>query len=233
MSQVLAYWLGTDDPDYSEISMWYTNWKSLIPEELHHEKLLTYYFNYALDMMSQALSSPTPVQFSLPPSLQAPDVNYFTLMEKYKFEERTMQRLEELKQGTTLSDLSSSSRYYPSSSSSSGINSHTKPLSSSSSSSRPPPVRRHIDISFRDLVEEFATRNNVEFTQKLNSKTGETMQTIDGKILWEFNGVVCYIDNHVVYVKKRRGESQGAGAGVGTGEWYPISLDDLLELSKV
>lgn len=192
-------------------------------------------------MMSQALtSSTTPsssssFSFTLPPTLSSADgttsVNYFTIIEKYKLEERTMNRLQELKHGNTLSDLSTSSssfRY----SSGTGTGSAPTTGTSRSSGSRP------IDISFRDIVEEFATRNNVEFIQKLNPKTGETMHTMDGKVLWEFNHVVCYIDNNVLYVKRRRdegsgGSGSGGSSGVGGGEWYPISFDDILELSKI
>ena len=167
--------------------------------------------------MSQALTaspnSSAPA-FTLPPSLQSRDVNYFTLIEKYKLQERTLHRLEELKSGNTLSDLSSTafSRGTPSH----GVGVGTTNGRSSS---------RSVTVSFREIVEEFAMRNEVEFLQKLNPKTGETMQTEDGKVLWEFNRVVCYIDNNVLYVKKRM-------TGDGGNNWYPISFDDLLILSR-
>lgn len=165
--------------------------------------------------MSQALTaspnSSAPA-FTLPQSLQSRDVNYFTLIEKYKLQERTLHRLEELKSGNTLSDLSSTSF-------SKGVGVGT---TKGRSSSRP------VTISFREIVEEFAMRNEVEFLQKLNPKTGETMHTEDGKVLWEFNRVVCYIDNNVLYVKKRM---TGEGGGGGN-NWYPISFDDLLTLSR-
>jgi hypothetical protein len=204
-------------------------------------------------MMSQALTAApgadsSAMVFTLPSSLQSRDVNYFTLIEKYKLQERTMHRLEELKSGNTLSDLSaSSSASGPHSASFSGSGSSSGSRQGNgaatrgggagagtgrerSFSSRPVSV----SVSFRDIVEEFALRNDVEFLQKLNPKTGEIMHTEDGKVLWEFNHIVCYIDNNVLYVKKRMAPAAGGGAGAGAGgsSWYPISFDDLLTLSR-
>jgi hypothetical protein len=201
-------------------------------------------------MMSQALTAApgadsSAMVFTLPSSLQSRDVNYFTLIEKYKLQERTMHRLEELKSGNTLSDLSaSSSASGPHSASFSGSSSGSRQGNGATTreggaagagtgrersfSSRPVSV----SVSFRDIVEEFALRNDVEFLQKLNPKTGEIMHTEDGKVLWEFNHIVCYIDNNVLYVKKRMAPAAGGAAGAGGSSWYPISFDDLLTLSR-
>jgi hypothetical protein len=194
--------------------------------------------------MSQALTAAAPAaagSFSLPPTLQSREVNYFSLMEKYKLQERTLHRLEELKSGNTLSDLSSSS--FASSASASAAAAASFPRGGvggeRGGGGRSKATSRSVTISFREIVEEFAMRNEVEFLQKINPKTGEAMLTEEGKMLWEFNRVVCYIDNNVLYVKKRMTTTTtGTGAGAaGTGggggnHWYPISFDDLLTLSR-
>jgi hypothetical protein len=209
--------------------------------------------------MSQALSSPSSaqLQFSLPssllPSSSSPslEINYFTLIERYKLEERTLLRLEQLRQGTSLSNLTSTTSF-PSSSASTSLGSSRASVASSNTTSASASVSASVVVSFREIVEEFALRNNVEFRQRLNPRTGETIQSLEnGKSLWEFNGLVCYIDNHVLYVKRRGGAGGGGGTGgngggTGTGPgggaggtsrekgegWYPISLEDILTLSK-
>lgn len=70
--------------------------------------------------------------------------------------------------------------------------------------------------TFRDVVEEFAATHDVSFVG-----TGQLDQ--NGNQLWLFGGVSCYIDNHVMYHKQRGG---GATA------WIPITLEDLLGISR-
>jgi hypothetical protein len=197
-------------------------------------------------MMSQALTAAAPAaagSFSLPPTLQSREVNYFSLMEKYKLQERTLHRLEELKSGNTLSDLSSSSASASAAAATSSFSrggvGGERGGGGGGGGGRSKATSRSVTISFREIVEEFAMRNEVEFLQKINPKTGEAMLTEEGKMLWEFNRVVCYIDNNVLYVKKRMTTTTtGTGAGAaGTGggggnHWYPISFDDLLTLSR-
>ncbi len=70
--------------------------------------------------------------------------------------------------------------------------------------------------TFRDVVEEFAATHDASFVG-----TGQLDQS--GNQLWLFGGVSCYIDNHVMYHKQRGG---------GGTAWIPITLEDLLDLSR-
>lgn len=72
------------------------------------------------------------------------------------------------------------------------------------------------EVSFRDVVEEFAIENNVEFVPKIN-------QTHDGKPLWMFGNVTCYIDQHVVFAQIKENERY---------IWKPIALESLLALTR-
>jgi hypothetical protein len=105
------------------------------------------------------------------------------LIEKYKFEERT--RLEELKQGNSLSYLNTSS--FSCCRCPSSLPSFSSSFKGHSSSSAYPPSSSSLSsslVSFRDVVEEFALRNDVLFQQRLNPQTGETIRTMDRKSLW-------------------------------------------------
>lgn len=85
-----------------------------------------------------------------------------------------------------------------------------------------------ISVSFRDVIEKYCQEHFIEFKQKINFKTGEIMSTIDGKSLWEFNGILCYIDNNVLYAKE---DSSSSSSNRIQPKWVPITLDDLYHLS--
>jgi len=69
-------------------------------------------------------------------------------------------------------------------------------------------------ITFRDVVEMFASENGVSFLP--NTKRGR----IDGKQIYNFDDLFVYIDNEVLYV--HRGASQ----------WDPVDLQNLLSAVK-
>jgi tuftelin-interacting protein 11 len=63
---VLITWLSQDDPDYSEVSVWYSGWKSVFPADLvEQEKLLTSKaLALLLDIMQSRLLSDTAGDFT-------------------------------------------------------------------------------------------------------------------------------------------------------------------------
>jgi hypothetical protein len=177
------------------------------------EPLVTNYFSQALDIMSQAITSSQPAgtPIPLPPALQGADVNYFQLMERRRLLEATEKRLEELRRGDF-------PRQYASSAHDNSAGHHTASI---------PVHRGSYDVSFKEVVEEFAARNSVTFTPKLDN-SGQVM-IADGKPLWRFaDKISCYIDQNVVFVRK----ASTAVEGVGKVTWTPVSLETLLELSK-
>ena len=82
------------------------------------------------------------------------------------------------------------------------------------------------DVTFREVVEEFAARNGVTFTPKL-SNTGQVV-VADGKQLWSFAGSIsCYIDQNVVFARIRKKDAPGA-----QNSWTPVSLETLLDMAN-
>mmetsp|Transcript_39489 Transcript_39489/g.86650 ORF Transcript_39489/g.86650 Transcript_39489/m.86650 type:complete len:590 (+) Transcript_39489:49-1818(+) len=64
--------------------------------------------------------------------------------------------------------------------------------------------------SFRDVVEDFARQNDIEFTPRMGANS-----TRDGKQVFLFGSIPVYIDNNVVFAM--RGSA-----------WQPTSLEDLV-----
>ncbi|GAB6023942.1 Tuftelin-interacting protein 11 [Chamberlinius hualienensis] len=60
--QVLCSWLG-HNPNYEEISNWYTGWKKMIPPNILAHPTIKDYFNRALDVMNNAVSAPLGIGF--------------------------------------------------------------------------------------------------------------------------------------------------------------------------
>jgi hypothetical protein len=78
-------------------------------------------------------------------------------------------------------------------------------------------------ITFREVIEEFALRNNLEFSLKVN-------QLHEGKQLYQFQHVdkniksivTCYIDQNVVFVKRKTEKHIDV--------WKPTSLEEIVSL---
>lgn len=179
------------------------------------EPLIINLFSQALDIMSHAITTPLSPghKLQIPTSLQG-EVNYFQLIERKHFLEATERRLEELRRGdfprqfvTPRDDNSSNGTRGPA------------PV--------PVPSRGSYDVTFKEVVEEFAARNGVTFTPKLNN-AGQVVVT-DGKPLWTFaDKISCYIDQNVVFIRK----SSNAVEGLGAAMWTPVALETLLEMLK-
>ena len=69
-------------------------------------------------------------------------------------------------------------------------------------------------ITFRDVVEMFATEHGVSFTP--NTKRGR----VDGKQIYNFDNLFVYIDRDVLYIHK------------GGSQWDPVDLQNLLSAVK-
>ena len=79
-------------------------------------------------------------------------------------------------------------------------------------------TRKHVaskagGASFREVVEDFAIHNSINFHPKSGSNA-----TKDGKIIFLFGNAQVYLDSNVVFALR-------------DGGWNPISLNDLLELT--
>ena len=82
-------------------------------------------------------------------------------------------------------------------------------------------------LSFREVVEAFAERNSVEFTPR----HGKFYQ---GKQLWLFGGVVCHMDNNVMFAMPMTtaGERKRSLAGEEEKSWTPVDLEELLRMTQ-
>ncbi|XP_026278678.1 tuftelin-interacting protein 11 isoform X1 [Frankliniella occidentalis] len=56
--QVLTIWLN-DNPDYEQVSKWYSGWKSMFSEALLLQPVIKEHFRKALDLMNRAVSNPS------------------------------------------------------------------------------------------------------------------------------------------------------------------------------
>ena len=63
--------------------------------------------------------------------------------------------------------------------------------------------------TFREVVEDFARRNDIDFAPKLGGNS-----TRDGKQIFSFGGVSVYFDNNIVFAQR-------------ASSWHPTSLEDL------
>ena len=63
--------------------------------------------------------------------------------------------------------------------------------------------------TFREVVEDFARRNDIDFTPRFGANSSK-----DGKQVFSFGGVSIYLDKDVVFAQR-------------ASSWYPTSLEDL------
>lgn len=224
--RVLMTWLRSDGVDFGEVSVWYSGWKGLFPEVLQQDERVLQCFTLALEMMQTSLSldgsegagSEHPM-FALETALQRLESdNYYTLIEQHKTVLRAQRRLETLQ--------AESDGKYGKSGVGSGGSGGLGGRGGTSSFQQ---------VSFKEVVENFALRNGIEFVPKIG-------RLYEGKQLWQFGRTLCYLDQDVVFVstatkagKREAGGGEGAGVQASRQElygWAPIALDDLLQLSK-
>ena len=185
--QILGYWL-SNAPDFDEVTQWYLGWKSLFPEDVILDETVSKFFNYALELMERALSLSDQKPESMDNlSFNIPQelrgIDYYQLSEKRKIDIAAVKRLEELRGPTGDSRLN-------------------KSLSGSAS-----------NVTFRQLVEEFALRNNVSFLPRPG-------RFHEGKQIYSFGKISMFIDQGVVFMQSNDGSF-----------WEPVPLERLLLFS--
>jgi tuftelin-interacting protein 11 len=234
--RVLHTWLLSPDTDFAEVSDWYTGWKGLFPEALLQEEKVAECFTLALEMMQTSLSveegdghnaAENPMNAFDAVLQRMEKDNYFTLIEQYKTLQRAQRRLDALQ---AESDSQYANRLFHAGISGAGGAGH-------SLSGAKGPTSSYKQITFKEVVETFAMRNNVEFVPKLG-------RMFEGKQLWQFGRSLCYLDQNVVFVSTaaKEGKRGGGDSGVGGGQdhasrqelygWSPVALEDLLQISK-
>ncbi|KAJ1430417.1 GC-rich sequence DNA-binding factor-like protein-domain-containing protein [Ochromonadaceae sp. CCMP2298] len=213
--RVLQKWLGggqdQEGADLEEVGAWYQGWKGLFPDSLQsHEQLLPC-FDVALDMMQRAMGAMLEedgdaiegagagVMQQFEPTLRSLEIlDAQALIEQSKAVQRAQRRLASMEQEEA--------------------NSHRHVQGGGGGQS----------VSFKEVVEAFALRNNVHFAPR--------GRYFEGKQLWQFGSSMCYLEQSVVFVStgkgKRSAEEQQGGAGarelLG---WAPVGLEELLAMS--
>jgi len=213
--------------DFEEVSAWYSGWKGLFPQALLDQDSVAECFSLALDMMQTSLtldSDDSPASgaaggvsaghpmYAFKVAIERMEgANYYSLIEARKMVQRAQRRLDAL-------EAEDSAAY----------NNNLKHASAAGVSSA------HQQITFKEVVERFAARNNVEFVPKLG-------RYFEGKQLWQFGRALCYLDQNVVFVSvAEKGGKRGAEGGADSANvsasasrqelygWTPVALDDLL-----
>jgi hypothetical protein len=148
--------------------------------------------------------------------------HYYSLIEQHKTLQRAQKRLDILQAEET------SSHYLPG-----GGKMGMAGMAGMTGMAAPSTYQQ---VTFKEVVETYAMRNNVEFVPKMG-------RMYEGKQLWQFGKSLCFLDQNVVFVstaekagKRSAGASaEGADGGASRQElygWAPIALEDLLQLSK-
>ncbi|CAM9318795.1 unnamed protein product [Ectocarpus fasciculatus] len=185
--QILSSWLSSESPEYSEITQWYLGWKSLLPEEMLADERVALYFNHALELMQHVLSGGECSLSVLPVGIPTSS-SYFEVVDRRKKRIAAEKRLNELKNEPAPS---------------AGRNADF-------------PTGSGRNVSFKDLVEEFAMRHGVSFLPR----TGRLQE---GKQVFQFGKSSCYLDQGVVFLLRRKAS--------GSSSWDPVTLEDMLASS--
>lgn len=102
-----------------------------------------------------------------------------------------------------------------------GLN--NQPISSpkefSFSLTQPKPVQKaqpKVALTFKEIVEAAAIENHLIFTPTSRKRP-------DGKIVYQFSNSFIYVDRDVIFMENKESQTQ---------RWVPVSLQNLLEISK-
>jgi tuftelin-interacting protein 11 len=229
--RVLYTWLRADGTDFSEVSVWYSGWKGLFPESLLAEERVTECFALALDMMQTSLSAEGEegenAMFAFEAALRRlENDDYYSLIEQHKTLQRAQKRLDVLQ-------AEEITGHYLPGSGKMGMGGMGG-MAGMTGMAAPSTYKQ---VTFKEVVETYAMRNNVEFVPKMG-------RLYEGKQLWQFGKSLCFLDQNVVFVStaekagKRAGMDTGASGADGNASrqelygWAPIALEDLLQMSK-
>ena len=224
--RVLYTWLYSDDVDFYEVSIWYSGWKGLFPVLLVEDVRVTECFALALELMEACLDGDDLSRFlGRLEALESED--YYSLIEQYKTVQRAQRRLEVLQAETNQAYSIPTTG--------------TTTATSVGISGMPISNKYKQQVTYKEVVENFAMRNNIEFTPKIG-------RFYEGKQLWNFGKNLCFLEQNVVFVAtagdkagKRTatdGSSGSTAAGMDQASrqelygWTPIALEDLLEMSQ-
>lgn len=218
----LAFWLCSPTADLEEISEWYEGWKTLFESHLAQAgesakmTILEKPFTAALSMMSaildngeiyQAYAESHGIDGSVKSLLErvgagnAQHTSYHTYIETQQADARVKERLRVLSGG--LGESTSN---------------NTRSVSDRS--------KRNVtggmmSVSFKEVVESFAERSGLPFHPKHGSD-----QLVEGKQLYLFGTLSCYIDQNILFVQS--GKSTSGNSRV----WRPVDLEEALVMAQ-
>jgi hypothetical protein len=81
-----------------------------------------------------------------------------------------------------------------------------------------------MSVSFKQVVETFAEQNGLLFHPKMDKHGIGSTDHVEGKQLYLFGPLLCYIDQNVLFV-------QSATSGAGR-TWRPVDLEEALEMTR-
>ena len=250
--RVLFIWLThSQEPDFEEVSIWYQGWKSLLPEGMQSDESIVSCFDLAVDMMQSRLlegdnggdgeidiSDEMKSELSNPSMLKYKSMldemdnirSYENLIHEKKSILKAKRRLDAINQHEQI-----------------GFNNIMRQASVIGMGAAIESA--HGKVTFKEVVESFASRNNIEFAPRIG-KTFETKQ------LWHFGSTVCYFDQNVIFASKSDSHDKscnhkGKGTTAGSSNqsnnkeemdhdssrresysWHPVTLDELLQMSS-
>jgi hypothetical protein len=207
-----------DVVDFEEVTAWYAGWKELIPAVLQAEDNIVQCFNIALEMMQAAMMAEddSAIAAALQPFEKTLETlestNYFALIEQRKMVQRAQRRLEAMEAEEA--------------------NNYAKSVKMATVAGFGAGASSSKQITFKEILESFAARNNVEFTPRIG-------KFYEGKQLWQFGRATCYMEQNVVFVstndKTGKRELHDRHDSVSKKDlygWRPVDLEELLSLSK-
>jgi len=173
----LYSWLSSN-PDFEEVSKWYTGWKSLLAPGLMAQPAMRTLMSRGLDIMNQAVTEPQ----SLPALMN-----------------RTMA---ELSSGMLIvaslpppaSAASASAASAAASAPSRGAPGARPSVKPSAAAPSPMEEVSGVDMSFKEIVQSFAEMNSVEFVP--NVRRG----SYEGHQIYSFGKVSVYLDGQAIFV---------------------------------
>lgn len=249
--RVLFIWLThSKEPDYEEVSIWYQGWKSLLPEGMQSDESIVSCFDLAVDMMQSRLLEGDNGDGEIDISDEMKSELSGTSMLKYKsildemddirtYENLIHEKKSILKAKRRLDAINDHEQI--------GFNNIMRQASVIGMGAAIESA--HGKVTFKEVVESFASRHNIEFAPRIG-KSFETKQ------LWQFGSTLCYFDQNVIFASKsdRHDKSynqkwKGATAGSSNQSnkkeeidedsnrrelcsWHPVTLDELLQMSS-
>lgn len=169
---ILHAWLTSEDPDFDEISGWYSSWKRVFPDPLQAEQRIGQQFGFALQMMNSALSADSPDQI-----LPAPPAPQVTALSFAPSRARMKSTLAAQNQVATTEQSGAKSN--------------------SSAQTKKRTVTTFMDtVSLKELLEQMASEHNILFmpiANKLNGgkpvyKLGSTQVWFDKDLVHKWDG---------------------------------------------